>query len=249
MSNNKFLKKMKNKVTISDTNFLKKTQMNDVTVDIVILTIENNFLKVLLTNRILTPFKNHLTLPGGFIDIKLDLEKNVEEILRRDTGLDNVYLEQLYTFGDINRDPRKRIISISYFALINSKERKITENKIKFNNIGWFDLNDLNNLKIGFDHKNMIKLAIQRIKNKIEYTNICFQLLDKEFTLKDLQESYEIILGRKLDKRNFSKKIYSLDILKDLKKERKKGKMRPAKLYSFKNNKEVFKSGKIVLTR
>ena len=228
---------------------LEENQFKNITVDIIIFTIRDKKLNVLLNKRIEEPYKNKYVLPGGFIYEELSLEENAIKILKRDTNITEVYLEQLFTFGEPKRDPRRRIISTSYFALINFSNQKIIENKIKFNETKWFEINKLEKSQIGFDHLDMINLAIKRIKNKIEYTDICFQLLNTKFSLNELKETYEIILEKEIDKRNFSKKILSLDLLKDTKEFKKEGKMRPAKLYSFKKNSKALESGKVVLTR
>ncbi|MCB9370588.1 NUDIX hydrolase [Candidatus Woesearchaeota archaeon] len=206
-----------------------------ITTDIVLFTIQNQQLKVLLTKREKEPYKDFFTLPGGFIDPKLDLDSAAKSILKRDTNIDGVYLEQLYTFGDPQRDKRARVLSVAYYALLDSA-RVTLFHSTKYSQINWFSLHEVEKLSIAFDHKEIISLAAQRIRNKIEYTNIVFQLLPLKFTLGELQKVYEIILGRSLDKRNFRKKIADLDMLVELNEYKKEGRMRPAQYYCFKEH-------------
>lgn len=227
---NKFLEEFffkKQNYTIAKTNQIK------IAVDIVIFTINQSILKILLPKRIKEPYKSHYSLPGGFIENQISLNESAKNILKRDTNLQNVFLEQLYTFGDIKRDNRGQIISVSYYALIDSQKQNLIHSQ-KYDTINWFNLNDLKKIKIAFDHKQIIDLAIQRIKNKIEYSNIAFQLLPEKFTLAELQEVYEAILEKKIDKRNFRKKIKELDMLEELNEFKKQGRMRPAKYHRFK---------------
>ncbi len=224
----------------------KKVQNVSVTVDVVIFTIKDNSLKVLLAKRKKEPFKNSFSIPGGFIDIDKSLYDNAIEILKRDTNISKTYLEQLYTFGDTKRDPRGRVISVSYFALIDYSKLSLIPSE-KYENLNWYSIEECEKLNFAFDHKKIIFYAFERIKNKIEYTNIAFQLLPEKFTLSELQKVYEIILGKKLDKRNFRKKIFEINLLEELKEYKKVGRMRPAKLYTFKNKKEtIMKAKKIV---
>ena len=204
-----------------------------ITVDIVILSIIDNQLKILLSKRLKKPFINQYVLPGGFIDKNKSVEESAKEILKRDTNIENIYLEQLYTFGDVDRDPRNRVITISYFALVDKSKLDINYSE-KYCGFNWFSKSDLNKIKIAFDHRKIINLAFERIRNKIEYTNIAFQLLPEKFTFSQLQEVYEIILEKELDRRNFRKKIMELNILEELNETVQIGRMRPAKLFKFK---------------
>lgn len=212
---------------------IANTQDIGITVDIVIFTVKDKILKILLTKRSKEPFIGHYTLPGGFIEKEKSLTESAKEILERDTNISNVYLEQLYSFGEIGRDSRGRIITIAYYALLDYSKINLVASQ-KYDEINWFSISDLRKIKIGFDHKDIINLALDRIQNKIEYTNLAFQLLPEKFTLAELQEVYETILDKEIDKRNFRKKIAELDMLDELNEYKKEGRMRPARYHRFK---------------
>ncbi len=205
-----------------------------VTVDIIIFTVMNDDLRVLLIRRGIEPSKGKWALPGGFVRIKESLEEAALRELEEESGVKNVYLEQLYTFGAPKRDPRGRVITVSYFALIN--ESQATKQKLKASadaaNAKWFPAYNLP--KLAFDHEQILEYGIQRLKWKLEYTTLAFKLLSKEFTLTQLQTVYEIVLHRKLDKRNFRKKISSLDLVEETGKLTEGVAHRPAKLYRCK---------------
>lgn len=208
-----------------------------VAIDLVIFTVKDNMFQVLLTKRSKEPYRGSYTLPGGFVKQDLSLSESASLILERDTNIKGAYLEQLYTFGDVRRDPRGRIIGITYYALLDSTKINLI-NSNKYNYINWFDVRDISSLKFGFDHVDIVTLAVDRVRNKIEYTNIAFQLLPDKFTLTELQEVYEAILDQKLDKRNFRKKVAELELLNELNEFKKVGRMRPAKYYEFKERKK-----------
>lgn len=201
-----------------------------VTTDLVIFTIQDNSLKVLLVKRNEEPFKNKWALPGGFVRIDESLEDSAIRELFEETGVKGVYLEQLYSFGNPKRDPRGRVITISYFALINSEKIKLRASTDVLE-AKWFSIPKISSL--AFDHKEILDYAIKRLKWKFEYTTIAFSLLPKKFSLGELQKIYEIVFEKKIDKRNFRKKILSLNILK---KEtiNKNTPYRPPQLYSLK---------------
>ena len=201
-----------------------------VTVDLAIFTIKSNSLKVLLVKRNVEPFKNKWALPGGFIKMEESLDTSAKRELFEETGVKNVYLEQLYSFGNPKRDPRGRVITISYFALINSDKIKLKAST-DVSEAKWFSISKIPSLS--FDHKDILDYAIKRLKWKFEYTTIVFSLLSKSFSLGELQKIYEIVFEKKVDKRNFRKKILSLNILK---KEsiKKDAPHRPPQLYSLK---------------
>lgn len=203
------------------------------TVDIVIVTVQDKILKVLLGKRSKEPFKNFYTLPGGFVDKTKSLDETAKEKLTRDTNIKNVYLEQLYTFSEVNRDPRSRIISTAYYALLDHSHMELISS-LKYNSLQWLTLSEIKKSNLAFDHKKILTAALERIQNKIEYTNIAFQLLPEKFTLAELQEVYETILNKDIDKRNFRKKILELDMLEELNEFKKQGRMRPAKYHRFK---------------
>jgi 8-oxo-dGTP diphosphatase len=203
-----------------------------VTVDPIIFAIEDNQLKVLLVKRGTDPYKGKWSIPGGFVNIDESLEEAAHRELEEETGVKNVYMEQLYTYGKPKRDPRYRIISVAFFALIDHTKLNMTQPS-KGNEIiksEWFPINKLP--ETAFDHKEMIGYAHQRLKYKLEYTSVGLELLPDLFSLTDLQNIYEVILGEKLDKRNFRKKIFSLGILKATNQFRM-GSHRPARLYKF----------------
>ena len=208
-----------------------------VAIDIVIFTVRADSLRVLLTKRSKDPFKGYYTLPGGFVKDDLSLEDSAKSVLQRDTNIKGAYLEQLFTFGDVIRDPRGRVISITYYALLDSTKYDLVSSS-KYDEIGWFDVDALNKLDVGFDHRQIIDLALSRIQNKIEYTNIAFQLLPEKFTLSELQKVYEVILAKEIDKRNFRKKVAEVDLVEELNEFKKIGRMRPAKYFRFKERKK-----------
>jgi len=210
----------------------KKHSKLAVTTDMVIFSIKDNELNVLLIERILEPFKNKWALPGGFTEFDESLEKTAKRELEEETGVKDVYLEQLYTFGDPKRDPRGRIITVAYMALINSEKVRV-EASTDASDARWFPLRSLPNL--AFDHKKILDYATKRLRWKFEYTTMAFSLLPKKFTMTQLQDIYEVAYNKKFDKRNFRKKVLSLDILKE---EEIKTDVshRPPQLYSLKKD-------------
>jgi 8-oxo-dGTP diphosphatase len=201
-----------------------------VTVDLVIFTIADNDLKVLLIRRGGEPFKNLWALPGGFVEIDESLEKAAARELKEEAGVSGVYLEQLYTFGAPKRDPRGRVISVSYFALVDAEQQRIRAASDAAE-AEWHSV--FNSPKLAFDHKKILDYAVWRLRNKIEWTTVGYELLPKKFTLSELQRVYEIILQRPVDKRNFRKKILAQGQIRELNETRSDGAHRPAKLYSF----------------
>ena len=205
-------------------------QKPSVTVDIIIFTIKGREIKVLLVKRSLEPFKDMWAIPGGFIHINESLEEATKRELEEETGVKDVYLEQLYSFGDPGRDPRGRVITVSYFALINSEKIKLKATT-DVSEASWFSIKTLP--KLAFDHKKILDYAIKRLRWKFEYTTVSFSLLPKKFTLSQLQEIYETVFDKEFDKRNFRKKILSLDMLKE-EEVNKNVSYRPPQLYSLK---------------
>src|SRR3989344_7448880 len=182
-----------------------------VTVDIVIFTIQDDDLKVLLVKRNIEPFKGKWAIPGGFVRIEESLEEAAKRELEEETGVKNVYLEQLYTFGEPKRDPRGRVITVAYMALVNSENIKLKATT-DVSEAQWFSVKKLPS--VAFDHKKILDYAFQRLKWKFEYTTVAFSLLSKEFTISKIQRIYEMVFNKQFDKRNFAKKILSLNILK-----------------------------------
>ena len=199
-----------------------------VAVDIVIFTIQEEVLKVLLVKRRIPPFKDQLAIPGGFVLPEEGVDEAALRELREETGVTDVYLEQLYSFGDPKRDPRGRIISIAYFALISSDHQLKAGTDAA--EADWWSVDQVPSL--AFDHARILAYAVERLRNKLEYTTVGFQLLPSKFTLGELQTIYEAILGKTLDKRNFRRKIAELGILKPLK-EYRSDVGRPAQLFQF----------------
>jgi 8-oxo-dGTP diphosphatase len=206
-----------------------------VAVDIVIFTVRDNALKVILIQMKKKPFAGMWAFPGGLIDPRESLDEAARRELAEKTGVKNVYLEQLYTFGEPKRDPYGRVISVAYFALINSKNAKLITTE-KYSDIGWFPVQKLP--KLAYDHQNVAKYAIKRLQWKLIYTNIAYSLLPRSFTFSELRTVYEVILARSLDRRNFQRKIHSLKLLKKAP-GHKTGKHRPAALYEFKVRKPI----------
>lgn len=201
-----------------------------VTVDVVILTMRKRRLEALLIRRKRWPYEGLWAIPGGFVAADESLEDAARRELEEEASVRDVYLEQLYTFGDPHRDPRMRVITVVYYALIRADELHVVAGDDAAES-GWFPVYTLPSL--AFDHGSILAYAMERLRGKLEYTTIGFQLLAPEFTLGELQEVYEAILNRPLDKRNFRKKILSTGILERTPHTRKTGQHRPAALYRF----------------
>ena len=199
-----------------------------VTTDIVIFTIREQRLKLLLVKRKGAPYKGKWALPGGFVKLEENLRQSAERELEEETGVKDVFLEQLYTFGEPKRDPRERVITIAYYALIPSDKIQIRAST-DAEAVGWFGMDELP--KLAFDHEKILAKAKQRLVSKTEYSTIAFQFMPSEFTLSDLQAVYESILEEEVDKRNFRKWVLALDGIEETGEERRDGRHRPAKLY------------------
>jgi 8-oxo-dGTP diphosphatase len=199
------------------------------TVDCVVFGFDEGEMKVLLIERGLEPFKGRWALPGGFVRVDETLDEAARRELVEETGLKNVFFEQLYTFGEVERDPRERVVSIAYYALV-----KLSEHAAKAAtdaaNARWFPVSKVP--KLAFGHANIVQTAVERLKGKVRYQPIGFELLPPKFTLSQLQHLYEAVLGTELDKRNFRKKLLSFGLLVPLK-ESQMGRHRPAQLFRF----------------
>ena len=200
-----------------------------VAVDVVIFTIRDGALQVLLIRRGAPPFAGRHALPGGFVNEGESLDAAALRELREETGVRDVYLEQLYSFGDPGRDPRGRVVTVAYFALMASDRTPLRAGTDAVD-AQWFPVDALPVL--AFDHRRIVAYAVERLRNKLEYTTVGFQLLGEKFTLGELQAVYEAILGRRLDKRNFRRKIDLLGILTALRETKRTGR-KPARLYRF----------------
>ncbi|GAB5559251.1 MAG: NUDIX domain-containing protein [Synoicihabitans sp.] len=201
-----------------------------VTVDAVVFGFDETDLKVLLIQRAQSPHKGEWAIPGGFVELDEDLETAARRELEEETGLRRLFLEQLYTFGAPERDPRERVISVAYYALV-----KLTDHAVRAasdaRNVAWFPVADLPEL--AFDHEEVMDVALKRLKGKIRYEPIGFELLPKAFPLSELQRLYETLLEHPLDKRNFRKKILSMGLLEDTGEIQQDVAHRAARLYRF----------------
>ncbi|MFV2056519.1 MAG: NUDIX domain-containing protein [Thiohalomonadales bacterium] len=204
--------------------------------DVAIFTIRERRLKSLLVKRKGEPFLGQWALPGGFIDMKENLRHCAERALADETGVSGVYLEQLYTFGNPHRDPRERIITVAYYALIPSDQIKLRA-ATDADAVDWFAMNKLPAL--AFDHGKILSKAKQRLAAKLDYSTLAFQFMPKVFTLSELQEVYEIILEEEVDKRNFRKWVLALESIEETGEVRRDGRHRPAKLYCMKDPNKV----------
>jgi 8-oxo-dGTP diphosphatase len=201
-----------------------------VTVDCVVFGLDDEDLKVLLIQRDIEPFAGRWALPGGFVKMDETLEESALRELREETGLTKVFLEQLYTFGNPGRDPRERVVTVAYYALVKLLDHKV-QAATDARNAAWFAVDDLP--KLCFDHDEILTTALKRLQGKVRYQPIGFELLPPKFSLTQLQRMYEIILERELDKRNFRKKVLSLDILQELDEVEQDVAHRAARLYRF----------------
>ncbi len=205
-------------------------------VDAVVFGYEAGTISILLIKRKYEPFKGEWAIPGGFVLDKESLEEAVERELKEETGVEINYLEQLYTFGNPERDPRSRVVSVAYFGLIKPSAFNIVAST-DAEEAKWFNITDLPTLS--FDHDEIVKLAIKRLQGKITYEPIGFELLDNKFPFSDLEKLYTTLLGRPIDRRNFRKKILKLNILDELDEKVSKGSGRSTNLFKF-NDKRYF---------
>ena len=202
------------------------------TVDTVIfgLDVDDSELQVLLIERGIEPFKGKWAIPGGFVRPGESVDDAARRELAEEWGVTDVFLEQLYTFGDPERDPREQVVTVAYYALVNINEHNL-EAGTDASKAAWFSIYDVPAL--AFDHDEILEVALQRLRGKIRYHPLGFELLPRKFTLTQLQSVYETILEKPLDKRNFRKKVLSLGILTDLDEIQQNVTHRAARLYSF----------------
>src|SRR6266699_4251050 len=204
------------------------------TVDCVVFGFDEGELKVLLIERALEPFKGRWALPGGFVRVDETLDEAARRELEEEAGLKEVFLEQLYTFGAIHRDPRERVVSVAYYALVKLADFK-TKAATDAADARWFPISKVP--KLAFDHADLLAMALSRLKGKVRYQPIGFELLPPKFTLSQLQHLYEAVIGVELDKRNFRKKVVGFDLLVPLKEKQMAGRHRPAQLFRFDTDK------------
>jgi 8-oxo-dGTP diphosphatase len=200
------------------------------TTDCIIFGFDNYDLKILLIERAHEPYKDKWALPGGFVNMDETTEIGALRELYEETGLKNVFIEQLYTFSDVDRDPRGRVVSVVYFALVKLEDYSIHAGD-DASQAEWYSVNDLPEL--AFDHSLIIKVGLERLSGKIRYQPIGFELLPPMFTLTQLQNLYEVILQRELDKRNFRKKILKMNLLIPLEEKQKNVAHKAARYYKF----------------
>ncbi len=201
-----------------------------VTVDCAVFGLDDADLKVLLIRRKIEPFSGKWALPGGFVRIDESIDSAARRELSDETGLSRLYLEQLYTFGEPDRDPRERVISVAYYALVKLSAHTV-QAATDAAEVAWFPVAELP--KLAFDHERIVETAMKRLKAKVRYEPIGFELLPEKFTLGELQRLYEAVLEQSLDKRNFRKKILSMELLEALDEYQQDVAHRAAQFYRF----------------
>lgn len=200
------------------------------TVDCVVFGFDEGELKILLIERGQAPFKGQWALPGGFVRVDETLDAAARRELAEEAGLNDVFLEQLYTFGAVDRDPRERVVSVAYYALVKMAGRGVKAASDAAD-ARWFAVSQAPEL--AFDHREILAAALARLKGKVRYEPVGFELLAPKFTLSQLQHLYEAILGTELDKRNFRKKVLGFGLLAPLAETQMAGRHRPAQLFRF----------------
>ena len=201
------------------------------TVDIIVFSVMHDKLNVLLIKRKNPPFQGEYALPGGFVKDDEDLQEAARRELVEETNVKNIFMKKLNVYGKVDRDPRGRVVSAAYIALIDHEkfQLKATTDALKAE---WIPYEHIKVL--AFDHKKILSEALKELRYDVQTTNIASQLLPNRFTLTELQRLYETILNQELDKRNFRKKIKTFEILKPLNETKMEGAHRPAQLFSFK---------------
>lgn len=212
-------------------------------VDCVLFGFDGKELKILLIERNEEPYKDWWALPGNIVGSNESLDQSAERILFELTGLSGIYMEQYYAFGDPGRHPQGRVITLAYFALIRLGSDEHLKPQISYaKGAKWTSIDKLP--KLAFDHRQIYDKGLEKIKRRINHQPIAFELLSEKFTLTQLQNVYELILGKKLDKRNFRKKIISFGVLKELNEKQKGVSYRAATLYRFDKRKYAKLFGK-----
>jgi len=209
--------------------------MDHITIDCTIFGFENNSLKILLVKRDIEPQKGTWALPGGWIGVKEDLDNAAKRLLEEATGVRGIFMKQVHCFGNVNRFPGKRIITISYSALVQPQDFSLRPGP-DTSDVSWISLKDLPSLT--FDHNDILEASLKTLRNHVRHYPIGLELLPPKFTLSQLQALHEAIIGAPLNKRNFRTKIFKLKILRALNEWQTEVSHRPAQLYSF--DKEVY---------
>ena len=184
----------------------------------------------MLIQRGLPLFEGKWALPGGFVRVDETLDEAARRELQEETGLRKIFLEQLYTFAEVDRDPRERVVSVAYYALVNLRDQQV-QAATDARDAGWFGVHDMPSL--AFDHAEILRVALERLRGKLRYQPVGFELLPKKFTLSELQHLYELVLERKLDKRNFRKRVLTMDLLVETDEVQQDVAHRAARLYRF----------------
>ncbi|MEM1182943.1 MAG: NUDIX domain-containing protein [Acidobacteriota bacterium] len=200
------------------------------TVDCAVFGYDAEELRLLLIRRGLAPFQGAWALPGGFVQMEETLDTAAMRELREETGVTCSYLEQLYTFGGVERDPRERVVTVAYFALVNLTDHPVHAST-DASAAAWFAVDDLPTL--AFDHDEIVDVALERLRAKVRYRPIGFELLPRKFTLTQLQRLYEVVLSSRFDKRNFRKRVLAMGLLEDLDEVEQDVAHRAARLYRF----------------
>lgn len=200
-------------------------------IDVVAFTVKDDSFQALLLKSKDHYAQGKYVLPGAFVGLTETLDATAHRALKEKANVDINYLEQLYTFGKVERDDRGRVVSTGYFALVDYKKFDLKTITERYSEIGWFPVTALP--ATAYDHSQMIKSATIRIRNKLQYSNVACHLLPENFTLTQLQQVYEAVLGRPLDKRNFRRKVLSLGVINPVEEKEKSAAHRPAALYHF----------------
>jgi 8-oxo-dGTP diphosphatase len=199
-------------------------------VDCVVFGLDQQELKVMLIQRGLPPFEGKWALPGGFVRLEETLDEAARRELEEETGLTRIFLEQLYTFSSVDRDPRERVVSVAYYALVNLSDHQVHA-ATDARDAAWFGVHDVPSL--AFDHDEILRRALERLRGKLRYQPVGFELLPRKFTLSELQHLYELVLERTLDKRNFRKRVLAMDLLRETDEVQQDVAHRAARLYRF----------------
>lgn len=214
-----------------------------VSIDCVLFGFDGGELKILLIERNEEPFKDWWALPGNLVGNDESVDQSASRILHELTGLSNIYMEQYYTFGEVGRHPQGRVISVAYYAMLRLGGDKALKPLTSYaKKAQWVNVKELP--KLAFDHQHIFDKGLEKIKRRIKHLPIAFELLPEKFTLTQVQNVYELILGKKLDKRNFRKKILSFGVLKELDEKQKGVSFRAATLYKFDKRKYAKLFGK-----